>query len=121
MGDLEKDYIESIKYEVEWPKIDVLFAPHHGRDSGKLPEDILRILSPKLIVIGEAESEHLNYYRGYNTITQNSAGDITLVCDYSRVDVYVSESGYGWPSFLSWKSNHDTSYGNYIGSLELGC
>lgn len=121
MGDLEKEFIENIKYEVEWPKIDVLFAPHHGRDSGKLPEDILRALSPKLIVIGEAESEHLNYYRGYNTITQNSAGDIVLVCDCSRVDVYVSNSGYGGPSFLSVNFHHDASYGNYIGSLKLDC
>lgn len=121
MGDLEKDFVENIKSEVEWPKIDVLFAPHHGRESGKLPEEILSVLDPKLIVIGEAESEHLNYYQGYNTITQNSAGDIVLVCSCSRVDVFVSSNGYRRPSFLSWYSNCDYGYGNYIGSLNLDC
>ncbi len=121
MGDLEKDFVENIKSEVEWPKIDVLFAPHHGRESGKLPEEILSVLDPKLIVIGEAESEHLNYYQGYNTITQNSAGDIVLVCSCSRVDVFVSSNGYRRPSFLRWYSNYDYGHGNYIGSLNLDC
>ena len=26
---------------VELPKADVIFAPHHGRNSGKIPKDIL--------------------------------------------------------------------------------
>ena len=78
MGDLETDFMEAIKNDVQLPKVDILFAPHHGRDSGKIPKTMLDALDPKIIVIGEAPSSHLNYYQGYNTITQNSAGDIVL-------------------------------------------
>ena len=41
----------------------------------------LEQMNPKLIIIGEAPSIHLNYYVSYDTITQNSAGDITLDCE----------------------------------------
>ena len=46
MGDLESDFMEEIEDEVVWPRIDILFAPHHGRDSGKIPESILNKLEP---------------------------------------------------------------------------
>ena len=36
MGDMEHDFLEKIKEKIEWPEIDILFAPHHGRDSGKV-------------------------------------------------------------------------------------
>ena len=81
MGDLETDFMENIKDEVEWSKVHILFAPHHGRDSGKIPQSILDILDPDLIVVGEAPSNELNYYKNYNTITQNLAGDITFIND----------------------------------------
>ncbi|MGG1344349.1 hypothetical protein ABE244_28080 [Bacillus toyonensis] len=67
MGDIESDLMEKIKDEVEWPEVDILFAPHHGRDSGKIPEEILKKLNPKIIIIGEASSSRLNYYQGYNS------------------------------------------------------
>jgi beta-lactamase superfamily II metal-dependent hydrolase len=35
MGDLEDDFMEEIESQVAWPTADVLFAPHHGRSSGK--------------------------------------------------------------------------------------
>src|SRR2546425_3283845 len=80
MGDLETQFMESIEADLDLPAVDVLFAPHHGRDSGKVPESMLAKMSPKIIVVGEAPSEDLNYYQGHNTITQNSAGDILLEC-----------------------------------------
>jgi len=52
-------------------KGNILFAPHHGRDSGKIPKSMLDKLKPDIIIIGEAPSANLNYYQGYNTITQN--------------------------------------------------
>jgi hypothetical protein len=70
--------------------VDILFAPHHGRDSGKIPEPLLEKLNPKIIVIGEAPSEHLNYYDGYNTITQNTAGDIHFECNERKVHIFTS-------------------------------
>lgn len=51
-------------------------------------------MNPKLIVIGEADSEHLNYYDGYDTLTQNSAGDITLECVAGQTNIYVSDDDY---------------------------
>ena len=117
MGDLEHDFQEKIKDKISWRPVDILFAPHHGRDSGKVPKDILNILNPKIIVIGEAPSQDLNYYRGYNTITQNSAGDITFECERNIVHVYVSSKDYE-VDYLK-NVNHPNSYGKYIGSLDV--
>lgn len=117
MGDIEKDFLEKIRDNVEWPEVDILFAPHHGRDSGKVPEDILKKLNPKIIVIGEAPSTELNYYSGYNTITQNSAGDIVFRCENGFVHVYVGSATYE-VSFLEDQSKDCIEYGYYIGSFE---
>ena len=115
MGDLETDFQEMIKNIVDWPKVDVLFAPHHGRDSGKIPEDVLRKLDPKIIVIGEAPSNTLNYYSNYNTITQNSAGDIIFECKDNKVHIYVSKDTYE-VNYLKKEERQDV-YGHYIGTL----
>ena len=94
MGDIETTFLEKVKDDIEFSEIDVLFAPHHGRESGKVPEDILKILNPKIIVIGEAPSGNINYYQGYNTITQNTAGDITFEATSENLHVYVSSDTY---------------------------
>lgn len=117
MGDLEHDFQEKIKDKISWHSIDILFAPHHGRDSGKVPEDVLKILNPKIIVIGEAPSKDLNYYQGYNTITQNTAGDITFECLGNLVYVYVSSNNYS-VNYLR-NTNHPNLFGNYIGTLDV--
>lgn len=96
MGDIENEFLEKIKDKVDWPKIDVLFAPHHGRKSGHVPGDVLKKISPKVVVIGEAPSKDLDYYNGYNTIKQNSAGDITFIADDSVVRVYVENYSYSY-------------------------
>ena len=116
-GDLEKDFMESIKDDLNIEKADIIFAPHHGRSSGKIPKVILDKIDPKLIVIGEAPSENLNYYSGYNTLTQNSAGDITFDCTGNNIHIYVSNENYN-VNFLKnkYKSNE---YDYYIGTLEL--
>lgn len=90
MGDLETQFMETIADELDLPAVDILFPPHHGRDSGKIPCSMLDKLSPKLVVIGEAPSEHLNYYVGYNTITHNTAGDILFDCVPGQVHVFTS-------------------------------
>ena len=91
MGDLETDFMESIEDDLDLPKTDILFAPHHGRDSGKVPESMLQTMDPKIIIIGEAPSQHLNYYGSYNTITQNSAGDIVFDCKEGKVHIFTSK------------------------------
>lgn len=118
MGDMEHDFLEKIKDEVDWPEIDILFAPHHGRDSGKVSDDVLKKLNPHIIVIGEAPSEYLNYYPGYNTITQNSAKNIVFNCEGSLVDVYISNDSYSYDTaFLEDKSKGNEELGYYIGSF----
>lgn len=91
-GDLEKSFLEKVKEEIDFQKAHIIFAPHHGRDSGKIPKDILDLVNPQMIIIGEAESEHLNYYEGFNIITQNTAKNIVLDCEYGEVDVYTENS-----------------------------
>lgn len=118
MGDMEHDFLDKIKDEIEWPNVDIIFAPHHGRDSGKIHSDVLKKLDPQIIVIGEAPSEYLNYYYGYNTITQNSAGDIVFDCSDGEIHVYVSNSNYAYDTgFLINKSKNNSCYGKYLGSF----
>ena len=59
MGDLESDFLEEIQDDLQLCPVDLLFAPHHGRESGKIPTSMLNILNPRIIVVGEAPSEHL--------------------------------------------------------------
>lgn len=119
MGDLEHDFLEKIKEDIDWPEIDILFAPHHGRASGKVSSDVLKKLKPHIIVIGEAPSENINYYSGYNTITQNSAGNIIFDCLDDYVHVYVEKDSYKYSTdFLEDKSRTHKEYGYYLGSFK---
>ncbi len=116
LGDLETDFMENIKDKLELPKVNILFAPHHGRDTGTVPTELLEAMNPDIIIIGEADSEHLNYYDGYNTITQNSAGDIIFDCVDKKVHIYVSSDTYS-VDFLDDENINDFNY--YIGTLNL--
>lgn len=119
MGDMTNEFMLSIIDEVELPQVDILFAPHHGRESGRVPSEWLEKMDPQVIVVGEAESENLHYYPGYNTLTQNSAGHITFDCGPNRTDVYVSNKGYS-VKFLTnawWFVNQGFGHGTYIGSF----
>ncbi|MZF84257.1 MBL fold metallo-hydrolase [Streptomyces sp. SID5643] len=118
MGDLETDFMEKIEDKVDIPKVDVLFAPHHGRTSGKVPRAWLELMDPGLVVIGEAPSEYLHYYAGYNTMTQNSCGDILFVTGDKKVHIYVADNAYS-VNFLDDEGldHEDGLY--YIGTL--GC
>jgi len=117
MGDMETDFMQNIESYVEWPEIDILFAPHHGRDSGKVPESVLKKLNPKIIILGEASAEDLNYYANYNTITQNTAGDITFDCNENKINIFASNSDYS-VDFLDYDDVNDGD-DYYIGTLNL--
>ena len=118
MGDLEHDFLEKVKDAIAWPKVDILFAPHHGRDSGKVPFDVLKKIDPYIIIVGEAPSKYLNYYKGYNTITQNTAGDITFECSNNLVNIYISNNSYSYDiSFLKNIFKYNKELGNYLGSF----
>lgn len=115
MGDLMTEFMEKIKDKITLPHADVLFAPHHGRD--RVPKDWLNQIAPKIVIIGEAPSKHLNYYPDLDTITQNSAGDIVLDCNSNKIHIYVSEPNYS-VDFLDDNGMAD-NYGYYIGTLNV--
>ena len=117
MGDLETDFMEAIENDVQLPEVDILFVPHHGRDSGRVPKTMLDTLNPRIIIIGEAPSAHLNYYQGYNTITQNSAGDIIFECLERKVYIFTSE--YYKVDFLDYESYCHLNGFYYLGTLNL--
>jgi beta-lactamase superfamily II metal-dependent hydrolase len=117
LGDLEKKFMEDIESSITLPQTTVVFASHHGRDSGKIPNSWLDKLKPQVIIIGEAPSRHLNYYQGYSTITQNRAGDVTMDCIGRRIDFYVGNANYAKRDWLD-DEGHST-YPNYIGTLNL--
>lgn len=70
-----------------------------------------------MIVLGEAQAEHMWYYPGWDTITQNSAGDITFDCRSGRVDVYVSSPTYD-VDFL-YDAHASANLDRYIGSFDV--
>ena len=71
MGDLEAKFMEKIKGEIAMDPADILFAPHHGRESGTVPAEWLEQMQPKLIVIGEAPSEtRLGYVRRLKSLVR---------------------------------------------------
>lgn len=116
LGDLETDFMERITDHIKLEKTTILFAAHHGRDSGKVPNSWLEKLDPQIIVIGEAPSRHLHYYTGYKKITQNSAGDITMECVGDKVHFYVSNPNYTHDGLDGEKMS---TISNYIGSITV--
>ena len=115
MGDLETDFMEKIRDVITPEASDILFAPHHGRKSGRVPKDWLDKIDPTLIVVGEAPSSDLTYYNEWNTITQNSAGDIVFECLIGKTHVFVSKSTYS-VDFL----NKEQGIGNRHSSYYIG-
>ncbi|BEM78763.1 hypothetical protein SME38J_28660 [Serratia marcescens] len=118
LGDLETEFMENIINDVELQETTVVFASHHGRDSGKIPNSWLDKIKPKVIIIGEAPSRHLNYYTGYKKITQNRAGDIAMECVGNKVHFYVSSENYPNNKFDN-ENAQDTELGFYIGSITV--
>ena len=117
-GDIETDFLEKVKNNIDFSKVTILFAPHHGRDSGKIPEDILKKLDPKIVIIGEAPSEDLNYYKNYNKITQNSAGDIVFETKDDKINIFVGNENYS-VDYLKHENCTDDFGCHYIGTLNL--
>jgi len=118
MGDLETPFMDLIIDDIVLPQMDILIAPHHGRHSGKVPKRFLEQIKPKVIIIGEASSDDLNYYNGYNTITQNSARDITMDLVDKKVHFFASSTSYT-VEFLDDEKVTNDSLGTYLGTLNL--
>lgn len=116
MGDLESDFMEKISNIFAPDPAHVLFAPHHGRKSGRVPKNWLDSIGPFIIVVGEAPSDDLTYYSGYNTITQNSAGDIVFENLDGKTRIYVSKSSYS-VGYLEKEIGVVNTHGYYIGTF----
>ena len=112
MGDLETEFMEKIADAITPEPSHVLFAPHHGRKSGRVPKGWLDKIDPTVIVVGEAPSSDLTYYDGWDTITQNSAGDIAFECLRGKTHVFVSRSSYS-VEFLDKEDGVDDRHGCY--------
>lgn len=105
MGDLETEMQQTYydEYKNNIPQVDILFQPHHGRKSGAVPNDLLEALSLKLIIIGNAPSDHINYGDSRQTITQNTAGDIYFENDDNEVHIYTKNKINNKPTCLKAK------------------
>ncbi len=105
MGDLETEMQQAYydEYSANIPQVDILFQPHHGRKSGTVPDALLNALNPKLIIIGNAPSEHINYGNSRYTITQNTAGDIYFDNENGEVHVYTKSKINNNPACLKLK------------------
>jgi hypothetical protein len=112
--------LESAAFPRRTPKADILFAAHHGRNSGRVPHKILDKIQPKIIVIGEAPSRHLHYYGGYETMAQNSAGDIVFECESNKVHIFVADETYKVAFLDNEYVSGDGSYGDLCVAVPEG-
>ena len=90
------DYILE-EYESCLSDIDILFAPHHGRKTGG-NDDYIKVLKPRLTVLGNADSQYLDYATFHNNdleiITNNQGGNIVVDVSIDYIDVYVSNETF---------------------------
>lgn len=87
--------------------VDLLIAPHHGRDSGRSYE-FLDVLRPTLTFFGNARSEHLAYSawrnRGLSYVTNNQANCMIVDANQTPMVLYVTHENFAkkvnpWTSF----------------------
>ncbi len=81
----------------EVANVDLLIAPHHGRDSDRSYE-FLEILQPKLTLFGIARSEHLGYdawnSRGLEVMTNNQGNCFVVDFTQGRADVHCTNRNF---------------------------
>lgn len=119
MGDLETEMMENIIDEIKLPKVHVLFAPHHGRETGVCPDWWLDQMNPDLIIIGEGPEDRLADYEGWNTITQNYTGNINLYLETGVVDIFVENPLYEAGFLIDNGLYNDADNEHYIGSINI--
>lgn len=94
-GDADEKTITHLiqNHKQEISNIDILIAPHHGRDSGK-DFTFLDVMKPKLTLVGNALSQHLAYDkwddRGLKYITNNQCGNILIDTYNTDGDMLIS-------------------------------
>ena len=119
MGDMGTEMQEEFDCKVTNKHTTIVFAPHHGRKTGHIPKSLMDKLTPKLIIVGEAPSDELDYYSDHDTITQNTAGNILFETNGDYLDIFVSESSYKKTDGMVQNSNHGSHNGmKYLGSIK---
>ena len=98
-GDSHDDTWEYIleEYKEDVTNIDLLIAPHHGRDSNR-SYNFLDVLRPALTFFGNARSEHLAYdawnRRDLRTVTSNQANCMVVDASQTPMGLYVMNKAY---------------------------
>ncbi len=118
LGDMENEMQKEFDANVINSHVTIVFAPHHGRKTGHIPASLLNKLCPRIIVVGEADSSDLDYYKEHNTITQNTSGDILFDVTTEYIDIFVSNSSYNKTDGMTINRNHSSVNGmKYLGSI----
>lgn len=98
-GDSHDDTWEYIldQYSDKVNNVDLLIAPHHGRDSGRSYK-FLDTLKPTLTFFGNARSEHLAYSKWRNRelsyITNNQANCMVVDASKTPMSLYVTHENF---------------------------
>lgn len=104
-------------YEDDVANIDLLIAPHHGRDSGRSFE-FLNTLKPTLTFFGNAPSDDLAYSawhnRGLSIVTNNQANCMIVDASAAPMKLYVTHGNFAM------KVNSDTFYSNTFKAWYVG-
>jgi beta-lactamase superfamily II metal-dependent hydrolase len=114
MGDLETTFMERIRDEITLPQVDFLFAPHHGRDTP--PQKWLDEMDPQIVIIGEADEEHIDPYSGYTKMRQGRSGDLTFEIEEAKTHIYASNDDYSHKALRD--EGRPNYFGKYIGTLD---
>lgn len=100
--------------------VDVLIAPHHGRDSGR-NYDFLDVVKPRLTIFGNASSDHLAYNPWYNRdlpiLTNNQCGYIIFDIDSNGLAVYAKNETFA--KALAERNNWTTFKNNELDAWYL--
>ena len=98
-GDSHDDTWEYIldNFKNEVTDVDLLIAPHHGRDSDRSYE-FLDVLTPTLTFFGNAPSQHLAYdawyRRGLEYFTNNQANCMVVDASKKPMELYVTNEKF---------------------------
>lgn len=117
-GDADTATLEHIitNHKEDVTNIDILIAPHHGRDSDK-DFSFLDVMNPKLSLLGNAKSKFMAYdewnRRKLRHIMNNQAGNIIIETTAASISIYVSNqnfadkerASFGWES-SPWNENN---------------
>jgi competence protein ComEC len=112
-GDSHDETWEHIldKHQSSVTDVDLLIAPHHGRDSER-DWEFLDVVNPALTLFGNADSEHLAYSAWNNRslpfITNNQAGCVMIDAETDPMYVYVTCESFAKAS------NPLTFYAEYL-------